>query len=298
MEIITSINAMQELSRKIAMNGRKLAFVPTMGYLHEGHAGLIRAAKDYGDIVAASIFVNPVQFGPNEDYEKYPRDFERDRKIAEAAGCNVLFYPDVKEMYPGGFSTMISISGVTKKFEGASRPGHFSGVATVVAKLFNIVMPYYALFGQKDYQQTLVIKQLVADLNMGVKVVVVPTVRESDGLAMSSRNSYLTPKERAEATLIYKSLEKAVREIEAGERKRKIINAIILSSLRSNHDFKVDYCLSADAESLDEPEEFIPGQRIVLLVAAYLGKTRLIDNMTVSIPSAIAGNPGGFVPVV
>lgn len=298
MKIINTISEMQELAGKISGSGEKTAFVPTMGFLHEGHAGLIREAKNYGDKTVTSIFVNPVQFGPNEDFEKYPRDFERDRKIAETNGCDFLFYPDVKEMYPDSFNTIINLSGAAKKFEGAARPGHFSGVATVLAKFFNIVKPGYALFGQKDYQQTLVIKQLVKDLDYDVKIVVVPTVREQDGLAMSSRNTYLSPDDRADAPLIFRSLEKAVRAIEAGERKRKIINAIILSSLRGSAKFKIDYCLSADAESLDEPEEFVHGQRIVLLVAAYLGKTRLIDNMTVPIPSAIAGNSGGFVPGV
>jgi pantoate--beta-alanine ligase len=286
---------MQKISTGHIKSGQMISFVPTMGYLHQGHASLIKEARNYGEIVVVSIFVNPVQFGPNEDFEKYPRDFDRDSKIAEASGADYIFYPEVREMYPDTYNTVINLSGATKKFEGASRPGHFSGVATVVAKLFNIVKPQFALFGQKDYQQTLVIKQMVKDLNFDVKIIIAPTIREKDGLAMSSRNSYLSPDDRADACLIFKSLEKAVEAIEAGERRRKIINAVALSSLRSNVKFKVDYCLSADADTLDEPEEFVPGHRIVLLVAAYLGKTRLIDNVVVSVPSAISGNPGGFV---
>ncbi len=295
MQIVRTVAEMQKIAAELNRSGKTIAYVPTMGYLHEGHASLIREATGYGDAIIVSIFVNPVQFAPNEDFEKYPRDLVRDCKIAEEAGAHIVFHPETKDMYPDGYNTLINVSGVSKKFEGAFRPNHFAGVATVVAKFFNIIRPQFALFGQKDYQQTLVVRQFTRDLNMDIKIVVAPTVREADGLAKSSRNTYLSPEDRAKAPGIFRSLEKAVEAIENGEKRRKIINAIILDSLRKAGNFRIDYCLSADAENLDEPEEFLPGQRIVMLVAAYLGKTRLIDNVTVSLPSPISMKPAAFV---
>lgn len=284
MEIIKTIKDMQMLSRRLHEKGVVIGCVPTMGYLHEGHLNLVRKAKELSDFVVVTLFVNPKQFGPNEDFERYPRDFDRDCKLAEDAGCNVIFAPEIIEMYPIGFSTSISIHNVTEKFEGERRPGHFDGVALVVAKLFNAICPDIAVFGQKDYQQTLVIKQLVRDLNFNIKIVIAPTVRESDGLAMSSRNTYLTPELRAKANVLFNALEDAIKAIQEGCRERKVINAILHKRLRSIPEIKIDYACAALAENLDEPDVFLAGDHVVLLIACYLGTTRLIDNALVTIP--------------
>lgn len=284
MKIITTIPEIKEnISQHKKMNNT-IAFVPTMGYLHEGHISLIRHAKDVADIVIVSIFVNPTQFAPNEDFTTYPRDIDRDCRLAEQAGCDYLFIPEATEIYPKGFDTEIKIGGVTKSFEGISRPTHFSGVATVVAKLLNIVQADKAIFGQKDYQQTLVIKKLVADLNMNTEIVVIPTMREPDGLAMSSRNIYLLPGIREKAGIIFKSLETTRSSIELGEKNRKIINAILHQNLRTVPEIKIDYACAVDADTLEETDQFQAGQRVVLLVAVFLGKTRLIDNAVITIP--------------
>ena len=292
---VNKIKNMQELSRKIHSEGKTIAFVPTMGYFHEGHTSLMKKAKELADVVVTSLFVNPTQFGPNEDFQSYPRDFARDEKIASDNGTDILFYPDLKEMYPKGFNSKIAVFGVSEKFEGASRPGHFNGVALVVAKLFNAVLPDYAVFGQKDYQQTLVIKRMNEDLNFPIKIVIAPTHREESGLARSSRNSYLSPEEKEKASVIYKALNDAAKAIENGEDKRKIINAIMINTIRTVKEFKIDYCMSADAANLDEPEFFLPDQKVVLLIAAYLNKTRLIDNAVVTIPADKNIKPAYFI---
>lgn len=284
MEIIRTIKEMQNLSKKLSSKGVVIGCVPTMGYLHEGHLNLIRKAKEISDFVVMTLFVNPKQFGPNEDFERYPRDFDRDYKLAENAGCDLIFAPDIIEMYPIGFSTSVEIQNITSKFEGERRPGHFDGVALVVAKLFNAVKPDIAVFGQKDYQQTLVIKQLVRDLNFDVKIVVAPTVREADGLAMSSRNTYLTPELREKANVLFNALEDGIKAIEGGCRERKVINAIMHKRLRTVPEIKIDYACAALAENLDEPDVFLAGDHVVLLIACYLGTTRLIDNALVTIP--------------
>lgn len=294
MEIITTIHEMQAISDKLRAEGKKIACVPTMGYLHEGHLSLVKRAKELADVVILTLFVNPTQFAPNEDFNRYPRDFAMDSANCEKAGVDYILHPEVQEMYPGAYNTEINIKEISKKFEGTFRPIHFNGVATVVAKLFMATKPHYAVFGQKDYQQTLVVKQLVRDLLIDVSIVVAPTIREADGLAKSSRNIYLSETDRKIAPTIYKALETAVEEIHKGEKRRKVINAIMHNVLRSATAFHIDYALSADADTLDEPDEFIPGQRIVLLIAAYLGKTRLIDNYVVSLPSAISSNPERF----
>jgi len=295
MQIVRSIPKMQSLCRRLAANGKRIGLVPTLRFLHDGHLSLIKIAKKHSDIVITTIFVNPTQFAPNEDYERYPRDFERDTEIAENNGTDILFYPSVSEMYPKEYNTAMLVSGITKKFEGEKRPGHFNGVATIVAKLFNCVKPHLAVFGQKDYQQTLVIKQLVRDMLFGVDIVVAPTVREPNGLAMSSRNVYLGGIEREQAGLIYNALEAAIEAIENGENRRKILNAHIHNILRSSSDIRIDYALAADADTLDEPDFFLPGQHVVLLVAVYLGKTRLIDNGLITIPEDPAVKPHMFV---
>lgn len=294
MEIVKSVKELQCMITSLKNSGKNIALVPTMGYLHEGHMSLIARAKELADIAVASIFVNPTQFAPNEDFSRYPRDFEHDCKVAESQKCDIIFAPTVDEMYPGGFNTELSIKGISSKFEGSFRPIHFNGVATVVSKLFNAALPDMAVFGQKDYQQVLVVKQFVRDMLFPVKIVVAPTVRESDGLAKSSRNIYLSAEERQIAPLIFNTLNLAKSHIEQGEKRRKIINAIMLNSLRSSNAFKIDYVAAADADDFSEPEEFVPGQRIVLMMAVYLGKTRLIDNMLTSLPPAFA-NKNSFV---
>ncbi len=284
MKVIKTISEMQTESRRLRSEGKKIACVPTMGYFHEGHTSLMEKAREFGDIVVTTLFVNPAQFAPNEDFSKYPRNFERDCRIAEDTGTDIIFNPEVEEMYPRGYNTSVMVHGVTEKFEGKFRPAHFSGVATVVAKLFNAVLPDFAVFGQKDYQQSLVVKKLAADMNFPVKIITAPTKRQSDGLAMSSRNVYLTQEERNHAAILFKTMETAIKAIENGERRRKVINGIMHNSLRSMPGIRIDYASAADADTLNEPEEFSPGTRIVLLLAVYLGKTRLIDNALVTLP--------------
>lgn len=284
MELIVSLRQMQQYADARRCAGHRIAVVPTMGYFHQGHLSLIRRARELADVVITTLFVNPTQFGPGEDYERYPRDLDRDRHLAEEAGSDVLFAPTVEEMYPGGYTTTVTVHGVSEKFEGAFRPGHFQGVATIVTKLFLATKPHVAVFGQKDWQQTLVVRQLVRDLNFDVDIVVAPTVREPDGLAMSSRNVYLSPQERQQATVLYRALQHARSLLEGGERRRQVLVAALEHVLRSVPELQIDYAAAADALTLDEPDQFLPGQTVVLLVAARLGSTRLIDNELVQVP--------------
>ena len=283
MEIVTTLKKIYEITDDFRKSGKRISLVPTMGYFHEGHVSLMKKGREIGDILITSLFVNPTQFGPNEDFNRYPRNFERDCKIAESAGCDYLFHPSVDEMYPNDYNTEIMIKGISNKFEGAFRPVHFNGVATIVAKLFNATKPNYAVFGQKDYQQTLVVKQLTKDLLFDLKIIIAPTLREFDGLAMSSRNIYLSDKERDDALVLFKALNTATEAILNGERKRVTINAIMHNDLRKIPYIKIDYASSADANTLEEQDTFSPNQKIVLLIAVYLGKTRLIDNSIVTI---------------
>jgi pantoate--beta-alanine ligase len=294
MKVIKSIKEMQKIADKLREEGKRIAVVPTMGYLHDGHTSLMQVAREHSDFVITTLFVNPTQFGPHEDFTTYPRDFDRDCRIAEENGTDILFNPEVDEMYPHGHNAKIILQGVTEKFEGEKRPGHFDGVATVVCKLFNATKAHVGVFGQKDVQQTIVIKKLVKDLDIDIDIVVAPTLRHSDGLAMSSRNVYLSSEDRTRSSIIYSALNKAKEAIETGEKKRKIINAIMHAELRTVISIKLDYASSADVETLEEPEEFLPGQHIVLMIACYLGKTRLIDNMLVTIPSGISQHPEKF----
>ncbi|MFI4949455.1 MAG: pantoate--beta-alanine ligase [Caulobacterales bacterium] len=254
-----------------------LGLVPTMGYLHEGHLSLVARAKADSGAVAVSIFVNPTQFGPNEDLARYPRDLGRDLALLEAAGADLVFTPDAAEMYPPGFDTRIEIGGVTEVLEGAVRPGHFAGVATVVAKLFNIVQPTRAYFGQKDAQQSVVIRKLVRDLDMPVEIVVAPTVREADGLALSSRNSYLTSSERAGAPAIYRALQAAQALFDGGERDADALRDAMRRALAAELVLRVDYVSIADAASLRELDR-VEGAALASM-AVRLGSTRLIDNL-------------------
>jgi pantoate--beta-alanine ligase len=261
--------------------GRSVGFVPTMGYLHEGHASLMERAADNTDVVVASIFVNPLQFGPNEDFGAYPRDLARDVELAAAADVDLLFVPPAEEMYPEGrVLTTVSVAGVSEGLDGASRPGHFDGVATVVAKLFAIVGPCRAYFGEKDFQQLAVVRRMVADLSLPVAVVGCPTVREPDGLAMSSRNSYLTPEERAAAPVVHRALRAGVQAVEQGERDPAAVRAAMAAVVAGQPLGRLDYVAVVDAESLAVPDVLSGNLR--LLAAVRFGRARLIDNMGVT----------------
>ncbi len=275
MRVISTIPSFREARSAIA---EPLGFVPTMGYLHEGHLVLVRRAREENASVAVSIFVNPTQFGPREDYARYPRDPERDLALLEKEGTDLVFMPSAEELYAPGFSTWVNVEGVTERLEGASRPGHFRGVATVVAKLFNVVEPDRAYFGQKDAQQVVVIKKMAADLNMNLEVVVVPTVREPDGLAMSSRNIYLDAKERQAALVLWKSLGLARELHTKGEKDATALRAAMTEVINREPLASIDYISVADAENLLELVEV--NRAAVVSMAVYIGKTRLIDNIT------------------
>ncbi len=277
MEIIRTIKDMQEYSIECKRRGEKIGFVPTMGYLHEGHLSLVDIAKKYADRIIMSIFVNPLQFGPNEDYEKYPRNIERDERLARERGVDAIFYPDVKEMYPDEPKITVSVKDLNRYLCGASRPGHFEGVVTVVAKLFNIVLPDIAVFGQKDYQQYIIIKRMVKDLNFPVKIIKGPIVREYDGLAMSSRNTYLNREEREVANYIYKGLQKALEAFKKGKKESKELKRIVEGEITKSPLFKVDYIEIVDGEKLKPKTRAEKGD--VIAIAVFLGKTRLIDNI-------------------
>jgi len=254
-----------------------VGFVPTMGFLHEGHLALVRRAKMENSAVVVSIYVNPAQFGPREDLGAYPRDLDRDLELLEKEGTDIVFVPSDDEVYPREFSSWVDVEKVTERLEGASRPGHFRGVATVVAKLFNIVQPTRAYFGQKDVQQVVVIKKMVADLNMGIEIVVVPTVRESDGLAMSSRNVYLNPEQRQAATVLFKALALARQLREGGEGDAETIRRQMTALIRKEPLAQIDYVSIADAVTLGELT--LIDRPAVACLAVRMGKTRLIDNM-------------------
>jgi pantoate--beta-alanine ligase len=266
--------------KQIGSNARKedrvLGFVPTMGALHKGHASLVQAAKVQCAPVVVSIFVNPKQFGPTEDFQKYPRTLESDRALLESLGVDYLFAPPVEEIYPKGFRTKVEVEGLSSRLEGRSRPGHFQGVVTVVLKLFEIVQPRFAYFGRKDAQQARIIQQMTADLNLDTEIVVSPIVREPDGLALSSRNAYLTPEDRRAATSLFRSLEAIKTEIAKGERDAAHLIAVARRLLDSEPGVKPDYVEIVDAETL-EPVTLLRG-RCLVLIAAQVGKTRLIDN--------------------
>lgn len=276
MNIIKNIDKMKIYSRIKKKDGKMIGFVPTMGYLHEGHMSLINAAKKQTDIVVLSIFVNPLQFGPDEDYAKYPRDMERDEEMLNKEGVDVVFYPDNDMMYPEGYSTYVNVKNITENLCGMSRPAHFDGVATVVTKLFNIIDPDIAYFGQKDAQQAAIVKRVVGDLNMGILIKVLPVIRESDGLAMSSRNAYLDDRERKDAAVLYNSLRKAEELFNNGESRAQVIIKHMEGLIRDKETAKIDYIKVVDAQSLKDIK-MIKDEALVAL-AVYIGKTRLIDN--------------------
>ncbi len=280
MRVVESIKGMQDLSESLRRQGKVIAFVPTMGYFHKGHLKLFEEGRKRGDVLVVSLFVNPIQFGKGEDFETYPRDFERDKGLAEEAGVDVLFTPRAEEMYPEGFQTYVTVERVTKNLCGAFRPGHFKGVTTVVAKLFNIVKPHIAIFGEKDYQQLVTVRRMVKDLNMDVEVVGVPTVREDDGLAMSSRNTYLSPEERKAATLLYRALKEGERLYREGERNGRNIVKAVESVLRREPLIRIEYVKVCDPETIEDLETI--EERALLALAARIGKARLIDNLLLS----------------
>jgi pantoate--beta-alanine ligase len=276
MKIIEHIQDMQRWSEAERCAGRRIVLVPTMGFLHEGHLRLVREGKKHGDRLAVSIFVNPAQFAPNEDYAAYPRDLRRDRNLLDREAVDVLFCPSTEEMYGAGFETYVNVEGLSPLLCGASRPGHFRGVATVVAKLFNIVRPHVAVFGLKDFQQFRIVGRMVSDLNFDIELIGHPIVREEDGLAMSSRNAYLSPEERKAALSLSRSLKKAQSIVSQGERESPGILAAVRAEIEKEPQVRIDYVQLADPISL-QPVDRIEREALLAL-AAWVGKARLIDN--------------------
>jgi len=284
-EIIRTVHEMKATALELLCRGVTHGLVPTMGYLHEGHLSLVKKAREDNDIVTVSIFVNPTQFGPNEDYGNYPRNEKRDLSFLMKLGVDYVFIPTVEEMYETGHSTFVEVENLTEGLCGARRPGHFRGVATVVTKLFNIIMPTRAYFGQKDAQQFRVIRRMVRDLNISVELVEMPIVRESDGLAMSSRNVYLSPPERIQAPFIHKALLKAVELVRKGITDTHTIKTEMIKTLSKGDLINIDYIEIVDEQTLapvDDLKEAKSG-KVILAVAAYLGKARLIDNEIVKV---------------
>src|SRR6185312_1746292 len=277
MEIISFSPQMTATSRDVQREGKRVGFVPTMGALHEGHVSLVRAARAQCEVVVVSIFVNPTQFGPNEDLAKYPRTFDQDKAMLEREGVDCIFYPSVEEMYPPGATTWITVEVLSEKIDGRSRQGHFRGVTTVVSKLFNIVQPQAAFFGQKDAAQVAIIRKMVRDLNFSVQIVVCPIVRESDGLAMSSRNAYLNPQERKQALVLSRSLRHVQSLIERGERSADKLIAAGRQAIAEEPGVRPDYFEVVDPDTLDPVKEVANGALVA--VAGYVGKMRLIDNL-------------------
>jgi pantoate--beta-alanine ligase len=281
MRIIKSLPALRKVLSEVRRRGKRIGFVPTMGYLHEGHASLLRQCRKDNDVSVLSIFVNPKQFGPNEDLSKYPRDLKKDEQLAKKENVDIIFYPSADEVYPTGYLTYVEVEGVSDVLCGQSRPGHFKGVTTVVAKLINMVTPDVMYVGQKDAQQALIIRKMVEDLNFPVKIKVMPTVRERDGLAMSSRNVYLSPEERNEATVLYRSLQEAKNKIISGQRNAVKIGEEMTSMIKEKSRGQIDYIGCVDAKSLRSVEK-ISGQ-VLIALAVKFGKARLIDNVLVDI---------------
>ena len=276
MEVIETTLAMQKECEKLRLSGKTIALVPTMGFFHKGHQELMRVGRSLADILAISIFVNPIQFGPSEDFQAYPRDMEGDLAVARDVGVDLVFAPSVEEMYPGGYQTNIAVERVTKHLCGLSRPGHFDGVTTVVAKLFHITKPHLAIFGEKDYQQLTVVKRMVKDLDMDIQIVGVPTVREPDGLAMSSRNNYLNPDERESALSLKKSLDLAREMFGQGKKDAQEMREAVEKLILSHPFTEIDYINICDPMTLEDVERI--QEEAVLALAVKVGKARLIDN--------------------
>lgn len=276
MKILNAARDMQAFSESLRNKGKNIAFVPTMGYFHEGHLSLMQEGARLGDFLAISIYVNPTQFGPGEDLERYPRDFERDRSLAEGVGVDVIYYPENKEMYPEYYQTYVTVEAVTQNLCGITRPGHFRGVATVCAKLFNIVKPHVAIFGKKDFQQLVTIKRMVQDLNMDLEIIGMPIVREADGLAMSSRNVYLKEKERNSALSLSRSLMIAKKMYESGIKDASLILSEVRKFIEGHPYAAIDYVKVCDTTTLRDIDR--ADENAVLALAVKVNKTRLIDN--------------------
>jgi pantoate--beta-alanine ligase len=272
---------MQRAADAFRNGGSRIVVVPTMGALHEGHLSLIRIARKHGDKVVTTVFVNPTQFGPGEDFERYPRSLDRDAAAADEAGSDVIFAPDVGAMYPPEFTTTVTVDRLTSVLEGKSRPGHFRGVTTVVAKLFNIVKPHAAVFGRKDAQQVAVVRQLARDLNFDVEIIVAPIVREPDGLALSSRNVYLTPEQRKEAPVLYRALQHAGKLLREGMRSPGAVIREMRKIIEEDSSAVIDYISIADPETLQEVSDDVAGRPVLVSLAGRFGSTRLIDNIVV-----------------
>ena len=283
MKVITEIDKMVLHSKIMRKGNKTIGFVPTMGALHDGHLSLIHNARKQTDIVVASIFVNPAQFAPGEDYDRYPRDFARDEELARLSGVDVLFYPKKEDMYPKDYSTYVDVENLTGSLCGASRPGHFKGAATIVLKLFNIIKPDIAYFGQKDAQQAFVIKRMIQDLNLGIMLKILPIIREKDGLAMSSRNAYLNKKERQDATVLCRSIKKAEELISGGERSAKKIIGEMEELIKQRKGARIGYISIVDTKFLREQRQLKKGGEFLVALAVNIGKTRLIDNTIVSL---------------
>jgi pantoate--beta-alanine ligase len=277
---LTSAVQVTNVSKEAHRAGKRVGFVPTMGALHAGHLSLVRTARTQSDVVIASVFVNPKQFGPNEDFSKYPRDVEKDSAMLAAEKTDYLFLPSVEEMYPAGATSWVTVEGLSEKLDGRSRPGHFNGVTTVVAKLFNIVQPDFAFFGQKDAAQVAVVSKMVRDLNFDVRIVVCPIVRESDGLAMSSRNAYLSPEQRKQALVLYRSLMRVQTLADRGEGSSDRLKVAGEQVMSEESAVKLDYFEIVNRDTLD-PVSDISGGALVA-VAAHVGSTRLIDNIVLT----------------
>jgi len=279
---VTTVSAaMQQAALAYRAAGRKIGVVPTMGALHDGHLALIRRARELADVVVTTIFVNPLQFGKSEDLSRYPRNLDKDVQLATAAGSDLIFAPPENDVYPAGFSTHVEVEGVTEPLEGRSRPGHFRGVTTIVAKLLQIVQPHVAVFGQKDAQQVVVVKKMVRDLCFPVEIVIVPTVREPDGLALSSRNVYLSPSQRSEAPVLYQALQLGERLLRGGERSCDAVRRKMRDLITSRSSGEIDYVSIANGLNLQEATEADPGHPFLLSLAVRFGSTRLIDNIPV-----------------
>ena len=283
MEVLKTSQALKREIDRLKAQKKKIGFVPTMGFLHEGHLSLVRAAKKESDIVISSLFVNPLQFGPKEDFKRYPRNFRRDSLLLKKTGVDFLFAPDAADLYPTDFQTAVSVSRVSLPLCGRSRPTHFAGVTTVVLKLLNLVRPDILYLGQKDFQQVRVIEQMIEDLDLGVRVRRMPTVREADGLAMSSRNVLLSENERREALSLSKALKKTGQAILSGVRDAKTAQQILQKGLKEASSGRVDYAEIVDAKTLAPVVKLHPGDRVLVAVAVFFSKTRLIDNLLVKV---------------
>jgi pantoate--beta-alanine ligase len=281
MRIVTSVPVMQRLSGDWRRQGKRIGFVPTMGFFHEGHLSLIRRARKQSDVVVVSIFVNPTQFGPGEDFKRYPRDLARDKMLAKGADCDVMFVPHTRDMYPGGYATFVTVEGLSDVLCGRSRLGHFRGVTTVVSKLFNIVKPHLAVFGQKDAQQAVIIRRMTRDLNMDTRILVVPIVRERDGLAMSSRNVYLSPDERKQALVLHRALQRAKEMVTEGEIRTSVIKKEMAAMIYRMKAAVIDYAEVVDP--CDLKELTIVKDKALAALAVNFGATRLIDNTFIKV---------------